>query len=79
VIEIVVVEPQSTFRIARQMPAFFRGTLAEGPGILMRRAATLEVSGGEPVAFHVDGEPRQGGRRVAMATRPGVLNVKVSA
>ena len=35
-IEIVVVEPQSGFSIMRQVPAFFRGTLREGPGLLMR-------------------------------------------
>src|SRR5689334_21812704 len=35
-IEIVVVEPQSGLSIMRQVPAFFRGTLEEGPGLLMR-------------------------------------------
>ena len=30
--EIVVVEPQSGLSIMRQVPAFFRGTLKEGPG-----------------------------------------------
>lgn len=76
VMEIVVVEPQSTLRIARQIPAFFRGTLTEGPGILMRTAATLEVSCADPIAFHVDGEPRTGGRSVTMKTIPKCLLVK---
>ncbi len=39
-IEIVVVEPQSGLSIMRQVPAFFRGTLQEGPGLLMRSAAS---------------------------------------
>ena len=43
-IEIVVVEPQSAFSILRQVPAFFQGTLREGPGLLMRSASTMDVS-----------------------------------
>ena len=59
-IEIVVVEPQSAFSILRQVPAFFRGTLREGPGLLMRSAASMEISCAHPIRFHVDGEPRDG-------------------
>jgi YegS/Rv2252/BmrU family lipid kinase len=77
-IEIVVVEPQSGFSIARQIPDFFRGTLSERPGLLMRSAATMEVSCAHPIHFHVDGEPRQGPTTLKMQTRRNILNVKVS-
>jgi diacylglycerol kinase (ATP) len=76
-IEIVVVEPQSGFRIMRQVPAFFRGTLRDGPGLLMRSAASMEISSAGGIAFHVDGEPRQGPDRIALRTRRGHLLVKV--
>ena len=78
-IEIVVVEPQSGFNIMRQVPAFFRGTLQDGPGLLMRSASSMEISSSEPIAFHVDGEPRKGPTRIALKTRRDHLRVKVSA
>lgn len=77
-IEIVVVEPQSGVQIARQVPAFFRGTLCEGPGILMRSAASMEISCAHPIRFHVDGEPRSGPQLILLQTRRGVLAVKVN-
>jgi diacylglycerol kinase (ATP) len=76
--EVVVVEPMSPLQIARQLPAFFGGTLAAGPGIVMRSAAAMEISCGEPIPFHVDGEPRVGPNRIAMRTHRGALRVKVS-
>ncbi len=77
-IEIVVVEPQSGFRIMRQVPAFFRGTLREGPGVLMRSAASMDICCAHPIRFHVDGEPREGGATVSLRTRRQVVTVKVS-
>ncbi len=76
-IEIVVVEPQSGLRIMQHVPAFFRGTLREGPGLLMRSAASMEVSCPHPISFHVDGEPRTGPNSIALQTRRGALLVKV--
>lgn len=74
--EVVVVEPMSAIQIARQLPAFFGGRLQEGPGIVMRSAASMEISCGEPIPFHVDGEPRVGPSRIRMRTRRGGLLVK---
>jgi diacylglycerol kinase (ATP) len=77
-IEIVVVEPQSGYSIARQIPAFFRGTLRESPGVLMRTAASMEITSTHPINFHVDGEPRVGPTTLQLQTRRGGLLVKVS-
>lgn len=77
-IEIVVVEPQSGLSIMRQVPAFFRGTLREGPGLLMRSAAAMEICCAHPIRFHVDGEPRVGPELISLKTRRDVLRVKVS-
>jgi diacylglycerol kinase (ATP) len=77
-IEIVVVEPQSGLSILRQVPAFFRGTLREGPGLRMRSASAMDVSSAHPIRFHVDGEPRQGPNRLSLRTRRGALVVRVS-
>lgn len=74
--EIVVVEPQSGFAILRQVPAFFRGTLREGRGLLMRSAASMDISCPHPIRFHVDGEPRVGPESIRLRTRRAALSVK---
>ncbi len=76
--EVVIVEPMSAVQIAMQLPAFFGGRLQEGPGIVMRSAASMDISCGQPIPFHVDGEPRVGPNLISMRTRRGVLHVKVS-
>ena len=76
--EVVVVEPQSSMQIARKLPSFFGGTLQEGAGIIMRSAASMEISCAQPIPFHVDGEPRMGPERISLQTRRGMLLVKVS-
>jgi diacylglycerol kinase (ATP) len=77
-IEIVVVEPQSGYSIMKQVPAFFRGTLREGPGMLMRSAASMEISSAHPIRFHVDGEPRTGPELIRLQTKRNALPVKVN-
>lgn len=77
-IEIVVVEPQSGLSIMRQVPAFFRGTLQDGPGLLMRSASTMEIACTHPIKFHVDGEPRTGPNCITLQTRRAAVGVKVS-
>lgn len=77
-IEIVVVEAQSGLSIMRQVPAFFRGTLTERSGLLMRSAATMEIASTHPIKFHVDGEPREGPPLLRLATRRQVVSMKVS-
>lgn len=79
VMEVVVVEPMSALRMARQLPAFFGGRLQDGPGILMRSAASMEISCAAPIAFHVDGEPREGPDRIRLQTHRGALLIKVSS
>lgn len=74
--EVVIVEPQSAVQIAKQLPAFFGGRLQEGSGIVMRSAASMEISCAQPISFHVDGEPRTGPNRITMKTRRGALLVR---
>ncbi len=77
-IEIVVIEPLSGLTIMRHVPAFFRGTLREGPGVLMRSASSMEICCSHRIRFHVDGEPREGPETIRLQTRRQVLLVKVS-
>ncbi len=79
VMEVVVVEPMSSVQILRQLPAFFGGRLQQGPGIVMRSAASMEIACSDAIAFHVDGEPRVGPNRIRMRTRSKALLVKTPA
>jgi YegS/Rv2252/BmrU family lipid kinase len=74
--EVVIVEPMSALRITRQLPAFFGGRLQEGPGIVMRSAASMEISCASDIAFHVDGEPRTAKGPIRMQTRRAALLVR---
>jgi diacylglycerol kinase family enzyme len=77
-LDLVVVRAQSLARVVGQIPAFFRGTLRSGPGLLMRPAERLEIEGDGPIRFHVDGEPRTGPRRLRVRIWSGHLCVAVN-
>jgi len=77
VLDLVVVRRQSGLRIARQVPAFFRGTLRNGPGLAMQAARSCTISARQAIGFHVDGEPRVGSADVVVRTHPQVLQVRV--
>jgi diacylglycerol kinase (ATP) len=75
-LEVVIVEPMSLPVIASKLPALFRGTLCESPGITMRAAREVHVEAAGEIPFHVDGEPRLGRDRVTVRTLPGALRVR---
>jgi len=77
VMDIVVVKPQSLFRIASRLPAFFRGTLREDDTVLMRTASNVDITSTTPIRFHVDGEPREAATTLALRTRPRDLLIRV--
>jgi diacylglycerol kinase (ATP) len=76
-IDLVVVDARPLWDLVSQLPAFFRGTLQDGPDLLMRRATALTISAGGPIRFHVDGEPRTGPETLALRMHPGALRVRV--
>jgi YegS/Rv2252/BmrU family lipid kinase len=75
-LDLVVVEARPFWRVAAKIPAFFRGSLTDGDGLVMRQVSHAEISSDRPIRFHVDGEPRQGGTRVRVAARPEAVRVK---
>lgn len=77
-LDLVIVARQSLVSIAAHLPALFRGTLAEGPGILMRQVRTAVIADHGSVSFHVDGEPRIAREQVRVTTLPRALTVRVA-
>lgn len=78
-LDLVVVADQSLARVAVRIPALFRGTLTEGPGVDMQRLRTAEISSDGPLGFHVDGEPRVAEHGIRVTIRPRVLTIRVAA
>ncbi|MGE3273858.1 MAG: diacylglycerol kinase family protein [Vicinamibacterales bacterium] len=76
-LELVVVEDQPLVAIAARIPALFRGTLRAGRGVVMRAVMEGTIEADAPMAYHVDGEPRQGGTCLRCAVRPAALAVRV--
>ena len=76
-IDLVVVEGHTMWSVVSRLPAFFRGTLEDGPDVLMRRATQVSISAERPIRFHVDGEPRSGPETVTLRVHPGALRVRV--
>lgn len=77
-LEVVIVERLSLLSIAWRLPSLFRGTLKTGNGVTMRAAKRLRVQAQDAIPFHVDGEPRLGGRELQVETIPGALTVRVA-
>jgi YegS/Rv2252/BmrU family lipid kinase len=74
-IDVVAVEARSFLRIAPRIPAFFRGTLQEGPGLRMWQCTSLEIRADGPIDFHVDGEPRQSRAAIDLKIHTRALTV----
>jgi YegS/Rv2252/BmrU family lipid kinase len=58
-------------------PRVFDRTIHKAAGVTLLRAADITVSCAGPIAFHVDGEPRDGGTTVRARIHPGSLTVRV--
>jgi YegS/Rv2252/BmrU family lipid kinase len=75
-LELVIVEPQSTLKIAMRLPSLFSGRLRAGGGVTMRTIREMVVRADREIPFHVDGEPRVGPAELAVHVLPHALLVR---
>lgn len=75
-LDLVVVEAQPLWRLLKQIPALFNGSLSPGRGLHMTPVIDAMVRGAAPLAYHVDGEPNVGDDDLRIMTRPRALYVK---
>jgi YegS/Rv2252/BmrU family lipid kinase len=78
-LDLVIVHDQPVWRVLVRAPRLFRGTLNERDGVSFRLIDAATVAGEEPLAFHVDGEPVEGGRSLEASVHAAALPVKVPA
>jgi len=76
-VDLVILEERSRFRTMCQMPRLFNGTVAKIEGCTIRRVREVTIECDEPMIFHVDGEPHQGGRSLRARVHPRALRVAV--
>jgi len=76
-LDVVVVDNRPAWRALFQIPYVFTGQIARVPGVTMLRGASVEITSGRPVIFHVDGEPFVGGVRITAHVHPRALRVRV--
>jgi diacylglycerol kinase (ATP) len=74
-LDVVVVEERSRLDTLGQLPYLFAGRIERSRLWSSRQAAEVTVEGDRPLAFHVDGEPAQGGTTLTARIRPGALRV----
>jgi YegS/Rv2252/BmrU family lipid kinase len=76
-LDVVVFEERSRARTMAAVPRLFTGGIARVPGVSMRKSARVRIEHDAGLAYHLDGEPRQGGTRLDVSVRPASLQVCV--
>jgi len=76
-LDLVVMEERSRLATIRQVPRLFNGTVARAAGCSIRRIREAAIEAEQPMAYHVDGEPVQGGTALRARIHPGALRVAV--
>lgn len=74
-LDIVVVEERSRLLTCWRAPRLFNGTVDKVSGYSIRRTREVRIASADPMAFHVDGEPVQGGTELKARVHPKALRV----
>ena len=76
-LDLVVMASRPPLVALRDALHLFRGTFDRAPGVRTARMPVVEITGPEPILFHVDGEPVLGGPVLTVRVRPAALRVRV--
>ena len=76
-LDVVIVQGRPMMRVLMQVPKVFAGRIDRVPGVSIHRVERVEITCGQPIVFHVDGEPCTGGQSLAAHVHPGALTVRV--
>jgi diacylglycerol kinase family enzyme len=74
-LELVIVEERSRLATILAVPRLFTGGIARVRGVTITSVETVDVESAEPMTFHVDGEPLQGGASLTGRVHPGAIRV----
>ena len=77
-LDMVVFEEVSRWATVCGLPRLFNGTIGRLRGVSTEQVTQALVRAERPIAFHVDGEPAQGGTSLHVKVRAGALRVCVT-
>lgn len=78
-LDLVLFEERSRLFTVLGLPSLFTGRVDRVAGVSMSTVTSAVVRCDEPMLFHVDGEPMQGGTQLPVQVHPAVLNVAAGA
>jgi diacylglycerol kinase (ATP) len=76
-LDLVVFEERSRFSTVCALPRLFNGTAAQISGCTITRIRDVTIEADEPLTYHVDGEPVQGGTTMCARVHSGALLVAI--
>jgi diacylglycerol kinase (ATP) len=76
-LDLVTIEEQSRFATVRSLPRLFTGTVDRLRGCRIDRVREATIEAEQPLTFHVDGEPVEGGTTVHARVHPAALQIAV--
>ncbi len=76
-LDLVVMEERSRFGTICQLPRLFNGTVGRIQGCSIRRVRAALIESEQPMLYHIDGEPVEGGTSLKARIHPGALMVAV--
>ena len=76
-LDLVIVEERSRLATLCQLPRLFNGTAERIRGYSIRRIRRVTIACDQPMLFHVDGEPVEGGTALTALVHPGALKICV--
>jgi len=76
-LDLVVVEERARWRTICHVPRLFDGTVERIPGCSICSIQRATIASDQPMLFHVDGEPVEGGTELRIRVHPGALRVAV--
>jgi diacylglycerol kinase (ATP) len=77
-LDLVTVEERSRCSTICQTPRLFNGTIGRAPGYVRRLMHDATIESDEPMIFHVDGEPVQGGTTLEARVHPKALRICIA-
>lgn len=76
-LDLIAVEERSRLRTICALPRLFTGSVARIAGCSVVTFERATIDSEQPMVFHVDGEPVQGGTQLTACVHPGVLRLAV--
>ena len=76
-LDLVVLEDRSRIVTLGHLRRLFNGTVERMPGYSIRRIRRATIGCDQPMLFHVDGEPVEGGTELTARVHPGALKMCV--